>query len=91
MGTIHCPGGHEFSDGAIPDHNLYQLIIDEKIDDIVASVANLKNEGDKFIDQVGMLITSASVPVYKCPICGRLLVFENGYGDPATSYKKELR
>ena len=89
MATIHCPGGHSFSDGEIPSPYAYTLIsegnLEVAVEAIVAGIAAGGNVGD----QVDAFIRSNGSSTYICPECGRILVFEKGLENPATSYRRE--
>ena len=89
MGTVHCPGGHSFSDGAIPSPVSFRWIPDAAVEGLVSEVVTAaRGEGD-VEDEVGFKILSAGFDAYECPRCGRLLVFRQGLDLPADSYRPE--
>jgi hypothetical protein len=89
MGTIHCPGGHSFSDGLIPSPVSFRWIPDADVEGLVSEVIEaVRAEGDVEV-VVGFKILSAGFDAYECPHCGRLLVFRKGLDSPADSYRPE--
>jgi hypothetical protein len=89
MSTIHCPGGHSFSDNEIPSNISFHLIPDTATEPLVTSIVDTVR---KHIDPESVIthqVLASSIDTYKCPHCGRLLVFWNGLDGRATSYKTE--
>lgn len=88
MPTINCVGGHSFSDGLIPSPHDWRLLSDEKVESVVEEIERHTREG---ADPAWALsvIDQHSLPVVICPMCGRLLLFKDGWDKPAVSYKKE--
>jgi hypothetical protein len=89
MGTIHCPGGHTFSDGQIPCPYEWKLISDENLDVALDEVENLDWKAEFAGDKADWAIRGRSLITYRCPHCERMLVFEHGIDKPATSYRRE--
>lgn len=89
MGTIHCPGGHSFSDGVIPCPYEWNLISDEHLDAALDEIEGLDWNAEFAGDKADGAIRGRSHIAYRCPHCERLLVFENGIDKPATSYRRE--
>lgn len=92
MGTIWCPGGHNFPDTLGPSPDAWLLIADEKLEIILDELVDMFKRDlavDDFEDRAAHSVSSHSVPAYVCPDCGRLIVFENGLDKPATSYRRE--
>jgi len=89
MSTIHCPGGHSFSDGEIPSRVSFRLIPDTDVEGLVSEVVEAVREAGDVESNVTFKILSAGVAAYECPHCGRLLVFRDGLSNRADSYRLE--
>jgi len=89
MSTIHCPGGHSFSDGDIPSAHEFTLLADSAIEGLVSAIIAAIREGEDVEARVGYLLLTAGLTTYRCPHCRRLLVFWGGDAQPATAYKLE--
>jgi len=89
MGTIHCPGGHTFSDGEIPCPYEYQLLSEAHFMAALDEVEKLDWQAEYAGDKADWAIRSRSIIAYRCPHCERMLIFENGIDKPATSYRRE--
>ena len=89
MGTIHCPGGHSFSDADVPSPHEFVLVPDTAIEGTVKNILETVGAGEDIEARVTFGILSAGHVTYRCPICGRLLVFWNGILERATSYVRE--
>ena len=80
MGSIHCPGGHIFSDGEVPSPYLYHLISDEQVEGLVAAITDAIRDGEDVEARIGYLITTRGIDTYRCESCGRLLLFSRPPG-----------
>ena len=89
MANISCPGGHSFSDADFPSDIEGVLIPDTAIEGLVAQLTKLKDLSDDFEAAAGYAIMTSGSTTYKCPTCGRLLVFRNGITEPGDSYLPE--
>ena len=89
MPSIHCPGGHSFSDGGIPSPYGFLMISEEKEEPLVDSIMETIEQGDDVEAKISYLLPHHAVRAYKCPECGRLLLFENGLSEALTSYRPE--
>jgi hypothetical protein len=89
MGTVTCPAGHSFSDGAIPSPYAWTLISDQNFELFTDKIIELTRAGEDVDAQAASVMKSYGYHAYICPKCGRLLVFEDGLDKPATSYKRE--
>ena len=89
MGTIHCPGGHTFSDGEVPSPYGYTLISEEKLDMAVDTIVERVAAGGDIGDNVDAFVRDYGQKAYICPKCGRIIAFYNGIDKPATSYRRE--
>lgn len=73
MPTLNCACGHRISYSAIPSPDEWLLISDVEFD----SFSGMVDAED---------IYRAMKSLLKCPVCGRLWVFWNGYQDVAQEY-----
>ena len=89
MGTIHCPGGHTFSDGQIPSPYGWLLMSEEQLELAFNEVVELDPKTEYAGDKMQWAILSRGLVTYRCPHCERLLVFEHGLDKPAASYRRE--
>ena len=89
MGSIYCLGGHSFSYGLIPDQREYYLVPDLIIEELVSKLIATVRANEDVEARVGYLITSSGTTTYKCPICGRLIVFWGEDFKAGKSYKLE--
>ncbi len=89
MSTIHCPGGHTFSDGEIPSSLSFHLIPDVSIETLVSDVINAVHSVQDVEAVVTHKLLSSSIDVYKCPHCDRVLIFWNGQTNRSVSYRPE--
>jgi hypothetical protein len=89
MGTIHCPGGHIFSDGEIPSPFEWQLISEANFEEALSEVEALDWKAEFAGDKADWAFRSRGHTTYRCPHCERILVFEQGIDKPATSYRRE--
>ncbi len=89
MATIICSGGHSFSDGEIPSPYEWTLISDINLGDALDKIIGQTRAGADIEAQAGVIMSSYGHIAYICPECKRLLVFENGIENPATSYRRE--
>ena len=89
MATIKCICGDSFSDGSIPNEFEYNLVPDVSVERLVADVQEIVVEGEDVDVRIGYKIMTSGPTVYKCPSCGRLLVFWDGIDTPSTSYAPE--
>jgi hypothetical protein len=89
VATIHCRCGRIFSDASIPCNEEYHLLSDVTFDDVCKDVIRLVNEDRDVEVDVGYAILNASKYVYKCPYCGRLIVFWDGLEQKPRFYKPE--
>jgi hypothetical protein len=86
VGTIHCKCGHSFSDGEIPCPYEFHLLHDPAIENLTEKLIDLaRNAGDPPVD-VAYTLTDAAIYTYKCPYCGRLIVFWEGLQNRGTFY-----
>lgn len=67
MGKWVCPCGQSMNDHAYPDKNFYRVFSDEDWDRIETD----KNGNMNFFEDIPI----PTYDVYKCPSCGRLMVF----------------
>jgi len=88
MATIRCRCGGMFSDGSIPCEEEYHLLPDVAFESVVDKVITLA-KGSEDDAEVGYAISSAAKLVYKCPHCGRLIVFWDGLEHQPLFYKPE--
>lgn len=89
MATISCPGEHSFSDGLIPSPYAWTLISDVNLERALDRIIEQAKAGEDAEAQAGVIMGSLGYPAYICPECKRLLVFENGIENRATSYRRE--
>ena len=89
MGNIHCPCGNIFSDGEIPCPHEYSLVPNMVMEELTNTVIETVRRGEDVGANVAYLIMTHGATSYKCPVCGRLLVFWNGITNPAQSFKPE--
>lgn len=89
MSTIHCPGGHSFSDGEIPSPVSFRLIPDVSVERLVSELIEAVRGGQEVESVVTYKILSAGCCAHICPQCGRLLVFRDSSSDRADSYRPE--
>ena len=88
MATIRCRCEKMFSDGGIPCEYEYHLLPDVSLENVVDKEIKLVREAKDEAD-VGFAILSASKHLYKCPYCGRLIVFWDGLDQQGQFYKPE--
>lgn len=88
MATIHCRCGEIFSDGSIPCEYEYHLLPNVAIDSLADQVSMLAREGEDPAD-INFAILRAATHLYKCPHCGRLIVFWDGLEYEPRFYKPE--
>lgn len=74
MPSMTCKCGHRITYGEIPCRDQWLFISDEAYD---------KFSGDADAED----IYRAMRPMLKCPNCGRLWVFWEGFGKPGSAYK----
>ena len=86
MANIHCICGNNFSDGVAPNPNGYILLQESDLEIALDRILEIFKSGDDFDAQAPFLISKYGSTSYKCPFCSRLIVFENGTGQPATFY-----
>jgi hypothetical protein len=89
MGTIHCPCGRTFSDGAIPCPHEWTLISEGDLFAALDEIEQLDWKAEFAGDKADWSIRSRSSIAYRCPHCERMLVFEDGIDKRATSYRRE--
>lgn len=89
MGTIHCRCGHSFSDGELPCPHEWTLLSEIQLGLALDDIIDLAARDCDFEVLSYHAISSRRLPTYQCPECKRLLVFERGLGEPATSYRPE--
>ena len=89
MATIHCPCGNTFGDGEIPSSYLFAMIPDTALEELVEGHLASACKGDAVADEMYSSIQSVSIPAYRCPHCGRMLLFWEGLDKPARSYREE--
>ncbi len=89
MATITCHAGHSFSDGEIPSPYAWTLISDVNLEHALDEIIGLAKAGEDADARAEMIMRTYGHPSYICPECKRLLVFENGIANPATSYRRE--
>lgn len=89
MATITCPGGHSFSDGQIPSPYAWTLISDANLESALDRIIDRAKAGKDVEAQTGVIMNAYGYPAYICPECERLLVFDKGIENPATSYRRE--
>lgn len=82
-------GWHVFYDGEIPSPHEFILMADAKIENLTEAVRQLCEQGGDLVAAVKVLLNSNGATTYKCPECGRLLVFEEGLDKAARSYRPE--
>lgn len=85
MGTLRCSCGNVISDVESPCRQLWCALPDEKIHSVAEVVAN-SIEFEHPTDLANAAIAEAAIPIYKCDVCGRLLVFWNGTQCAYSSY-----
>lgn len=90
MGQVRCICGSVLYDGDIPCPFEYDMLSNDSIDDVVADIGTIlkQTSADRVMD-AQLRILAASTVVYKCPACGRLLVFWDGLEKPFVSYLPE--
>jgi len=89
VGTITCPGGHTFADAQGPSRILYWVIPDVDLDAIAKDMATKHQGSEDPGTDAAFEVTSRGFPTYKCPVCGRILVFHKGLDGPADSFVPE--
>lgn len=89
MATINCPGGHTFSDGELPSPYGWTLISDANLERALDAIIGQAKADEDVDAQAEVIMGSHGLTTYKCPECGRLIVFENGIENPAASYRRE--
>ncbi len=90
MATIHCPCGDKFGDGEIPCPHLYAMIPDTAMEELVESrLSSACKAGDVATDQMYSALQSLGIRAYRCPGCGRMLIFWYGVDKPAQAYRAE--
>jgi len=88
MATVRCRCGGMFSDGSIPCEEQYHLLPDVALEGVVDRVITFAREA-KDEAEVFYAVRSAATLVYKCPDCGRLIVFWDGLSHVPRFYKPE--
>lgn len=81
MGRWMCKCGHPMDDHNVPDNNLFVVYSDVLWDNISSQTDN-----ENRIDW--LKIPSPEYSAYKCPECGRLMIF--GKSDRFLSFKPEF-
>ena len=89
MGKVHCPGGHTFSDNGFPCPCEYFLISEPAVEKLAADIMQDVEVGEDVDLRIQVLISEAGPTAYKCPECGRLLVFWQGTDKTAQSFIPE--
>lgn len=90
MGRMRCKCGNVICDVESPSPDLFLAIPDEKMWSVVKqAVAACGDEHPA--DAVSAAIILASVAVYRCSECGRLLVFWDGSDAQYSSYSLEQK
>lgn len=90
MGSIHCSCGKMFGVGEIPCPHEYILIADAALEELVEN--RLLPACAAVENREGMLysaLRAVSVSGYRCPHCGRMLIFWKGINGPAMIYHPE--
>jgi acetone carboxylase gamma subunit len=90
MSTFRCRCGKTFADTEIPCAYEYSLVPDtafERLTEAIIQACQPRNDAEA---QVPFLLSSAGIPVYRCPHCGRLLVFWDGLQRVPLFYQPEL-
>lgn len=89
MSTINCGCGESFSDAEIPSPHLYHVIPDLALGDVVRRMIELaRGAGDT--TAIFSELEDASTAVYKCPHCGRLLVYDESEQRATKVYAREV-
>lgn len=81
MGKWVCECGQSMNDHAYPDKNCYRVFSDELWDKI--SEMTDENNNINWMD-----IPEETYTMYKCPKCGRLMLFGEGKADEIVFYEK---
>jgi predicted RNA-binding Zn-ribbon protein involved in translation (DUF1610 family) len=89
LANIRCPCGEVFSDAEVPSPHLFHLIPNEKVEGLVREIREIEKKGEDVEARIGFVLMSTGRDVYKCPKCGRLLVFEGGGRELASSYSPD--
>lgn len=89
MGTISCFCGCSFSDGLVPSPHEWKLISEANLEQAINEIEELDWQAAFAGDKADWAIRDRALPVYKCPHCERMLIFENGLDKQAVSYLRE--
>lgn len=89
MSTIHCPGGHAFSDNEIPSKVSFHLIPDAIIEPLTATIIDAARNNSDAESVIAHRLLTSGIDTYRCPHCARIIVFWNGPNAAATSYMQE--
>ncbi len=65
----------------VPDTSLEELV--------ETKLSSTCKAGDAAHEQMYAAVQSPSVSAYRCPRCGRMLIFWNGLDKPAQAYRAE--
>ena len=92
MGTIHCPGGHSFSDVSQPNPNGWPLIHDDEVEVVLDKLVTMLSKGQTAGEIEGQVHHAIrhehGLATFLCPTCCRLLVF-NGI-EPVVTFSLEV-
>ena len=89
MATIRCRCGGMFSNGAIPCAYEYHALPDVAIEGLVDKIIILAGEAEDVVTEIVYSLVSAATYFYKCPHCGRLIVFWDGLENIPSFYEPE--
>ncbi len=88
MSKIQCRCGHLIQDIQVPCPDLLLALPDENVWSVVTQVVSAHGS-EHPTDLVAAAIAHASIPIYRCTECGRLLVFWNGSDANCAVYTPE--